>query len=92
MPKSRAEYRWTSRNNRKGRHQIVTRPPADPSEAKFIVPKKTNDVATVRRTIGRMLTEYPYYDISWLVAYVFTWGSILWASNPASLMQRPYRG
>ena len=28
-----------------------------------------------------MFTHYPIYDISWLVAYIFTWGSIVWCIN-----------
>ena len=64
----------------------MTRPAVDTVEAKFIVPKKTNDAGTVLRTIGRMLTDYPYYDISWLVAYVFTWGSIVWVGGQTTVM------
>jgi len=28
-----------------------------------------------------MLTRYPYWDVSWWVAYTFTWGSIVWVLN-----------
>lgn len=28
-----------------------------------------------------MFTYYPVWDISWLVAYIFTWGSIVWCIN-----------
>lgn len=28
-----------------------------------------------------MLTSYPYWDVSWWVAYIFTWGSIIWVIN-----------
>lgn len=28
-----------------------------------------------------MLVDYPVYDISWLVAYIFVWGSIIWVIN-----------
>jgi hypothetical protein len=35
----------------------------------------------VLKNIRRMFTHYPVYDISWLVAYVFTWGSVVWCIN-----------
>lgn len=72
------QYRWTSRNNRKGRHQLLISHASDKSKANYIMPQKTSNVKIVRRTIGKMLTDYPVYDISWLVAYIFTWGSIVW--------------
>jgi len=28
-----------------------------------------------------MFTQYPVWDISWLVAYIFVWGSIVWIIN-----------
>jgi len=28
-----------------------------------------------------MATQYPVWDVSWLVAYIFTWGSIIWVIN-----------
>ena len=28
-----------------------------------------------------MFTRYPYWDISWWVAFIFTWGSIVWVIN-----------
>lgn len=28
-----------------------------------------------------MMTHYPVWDISWIVAYIFTWGSIVWVLN-----------
>ena len=28
-----------------------------------------------------MLTKYPYWDVSYLVAIVFTWGSVIWCIN-----------
>ena len=28
-----------------------------------------------------MFTYYPYWDVSWLVAFVFTWGSVVWVIN-----------
>ncbi|KIW08247.1 uncharacterized protein PV09_01174 [Verruconis gallopava] len=80
-PAAQVEYRWTSRNNRKGRHQLVTTPAKDLSEAKYLVPEKTSSPRIVLRTIGKMLTHYPYWDISWLVAFIFTWGSIIWVIN-----------
>jgi hypothetical protein len=77
-PATEVNFRWTSRNNRKGRHQLVARLAEDASNTKYLVPEKTSSPKIVLGTIGKMLTNYPYWNISWLVAYVFTWGSILW--------------
>lgn len=78
VPASQVDYRWTSRNNRKGRHQLVAVEADDKSDAKYLVPEKTNSPKAILQTIWKMFTFYPYYDISWLVAYIFTWGSIVW--------------
>lgn len=72
------EYRWNPRNNRKGRHQLDITPRPD---GKYLVPESTSSIREVVRNLLRMLTHYPYWDISWLVAYIFTWGSIVWVLN-----------
>jgi hypothetical protein len=77
------DFKWTSRNNRKGRHQIdVTPVPEDGSATgSYIVPGSTSSLHEVLKNIRHMITHYPVYDISWLVAYVFTWGSVVWCMN-----------
>jgi hypothetical protein len=81
MPADFVAFKWTSRNNRKGRHQLEFTPAADPANARYEVPEPTNTPRQIARGIARMFTVYPVWDISWLVAYVFTWGSIIWVVN-----------
>ena len=71
---------WRSRDNRKGRHTLVVDPSSDPS-APFLAPKSTSGLREVGRGILRMTRQYPYWDISWLVATIFTLGSVVWVIN-----------
>jgi len=75
------EYVWTSRNNRKGRHLLEVIPAKDPTKARYLVPESTNTPKAILQNIGSMFTKYPVWDVSWLVAYIFTWGSIVWVIN-----------
>jgi hypothetical protein len=74
-------FRWTSRNNRKGRHLLEFTAAADPANARYEVPEPSTAPRQIALGIARMFTIYPVWDISWLVAYVFTWGSIVWVIN-----------
>lgn len=74
-------YHWTSRNNRKGRHQLVVTPVSDNAPAKFEVPESSTSPRHILKVIGRMFIYYPVWDVSWLVAFIFTWGSIVWVIN-----------
>lgn len=77
---SNIEFKWRSRDNRKGRHTLVVDPSSDPS-SKYLVPKETTGFQAVLQGILRMLTQYPYWDVSWLVAVIFTLGSAIWVVN-----------
>ncbi|KAJ4334561.1 hypothetical protein N0V87_006793 [Didymella glomerata] len=72
-------FKWSSRNNRKGRHAIVV----DKGQASAgpTTPRATSSLNSIARGIGRMLTYYPIWDISFDVAYVFTIGSVIWVIN-----------
>ena len=72
--------KWRSRDNRKGRHTLIV-DPSSKSLAPFFVPKSTSRLREVGRGILRMTSQYPYWDISWLVATIFTLGSIVWVIN-----------
>lgn len=74
-------YKWSSRNNRKGRHQLEVLAADDPSKAKYVVPESTNAPREIIKNIIRMFTCYRYWDISWLVAYMFVLGSAVWIIN-----------
>jgi hypothetical protein len=82
LPVANFEYRWTARDNRKGRHTLVTGSPSvEHPEINVTTPRSTTHWRSILRTIGLMITFYPVWDISWCVAYVFTLGSVLWVLN-----------
>ena len=72
-------FLWRSRDNRKGRHPIVI----NQSTSSTIVdaPRATSHPHEVLQVVLKMLTQYPVWDISWLVAYIFTLGSVVWCIN-----------
>ncbi|KAL1652378.1 hypothetical protein SLS61_004980 [Didymella pomorum] len=72
-------FKWSSRNNRKGRHAIVVG--KDQASNSPTIPRATSSLNSIARSIGRMLTYYPIWDISFDVAYVFTIGSVIWVIN-----------
>ena len=76
---SNVEFKWTSRNNRKGRHALVV-PPSE-SNAPCRTPPPTNSAKEVLKGILRMFVFYPVWDISYLIAIVFTFGSVIWMMN-----------
>ncbi|KAJ4377783.1 hypothetical protein N0V83_000613 [Neocucurbitaria cava] len=75
-------YKWTSRNNRKGRHAIAIDPQQPGSaDSKHSTPRPTSSTSSIAHGIWRMLTYYPFWDISFDIAYVFTIGSVIWVIN-----------
>jgi uncharacterized membrane protein YvlD (DUF360 family) len=74
-------FKWTSRNNRKGRHAIVVPSKPATNSAKHNTPRSSSSLQTIARNIWRMLTYYPIWDVSFDVAYVFTIGSVIWVIN-----------
>ena len=77
---SNINFYWRSRDNRKGRHALAVDPTNDPN-APYLAPKNTSTSREILRNIVRMATYYPYWDISWLVATIFTLGSVVWIIN-----------
>ncbi|TVY49549.1 hypothetical protein LOCC1_G000536 [Lachnellula occidentalis] len=71
---------FRTRDNRKGRHAIFVVPEIANSP-KYLTPPATNSLKEVLKGIWRMLSIYPYWDVSYLVAIVFTWGSVVWCIN-----------
>ncbi|ATY61438.1 integral membrane [Cordyceps militaris] len=71
-------FLWRSRDNRKGRHPIQVHR-RSPSGAR--APRRSSHPREVLRGVVRTLTEFPVWDISWLVACIFTWGSVVWVIN-----------
>ena len=74
-------FKWRSRDNRKGRHALVIQPASDDSSAGYITPKSTSTLHATAVGIWAMFTQYPYWDVSYLVATVFTLGSVIWCIN-----------
>lgn len=63
-----------------GRHAITVTP-ASKDIAEYLTPLPTNTLKHTLRCIGRMFTTYPYWDVSYLVAIIFTIGSVVWCFN-----------
>ncbi|KEF61402.1 uncharacterized protein A1O9_02968 [Exophiala aquamarina CBS 119918] len=83
-PASFIQFLWRSRDNRKGRHTLLVRrpsPDSDSDRSRFLTPRRTSHPREVLRNIGRTFTCFPIWDISWLVAFVFTLGSAVWVIN-----------
>ncbi|KAF4156932.1 hypothetical protein CNMCM6069_006228 [Aspergillus lentulus] len=80
VPKPRIERLWRSRDNRKGRHALTIhqRPPGVAGKN---YPRKTMHRIAIIKGILRMFTAFPYWDISFWVAFVFTVGSVIWVIN-----------
>ena len=73
-------YRWTSRNNRKGRHALVLKR-EEATTARPETPRPTTHPRAVLSGIRRMLTSFPVWDVSYDVAVTFTLGSLIWCLN-----------
>nr|OQO15776.1 hypothetical protein B0A51_17387 [Rachicladosporium sp. CCFEE 5018] len=71
-------YKWSSRNNRKGRHAIAISHEWSPT---WRAPAATNDAKEVAKGLWRMCTTFPVWDVSYLVAIIFTLGSVVWVLN-----------
>ncbi|KKK20789.1 hypothetical protein ARAM_003822 [Aspergillus rambellii] len=76
----RIERLWRSRDNRKGRHALMIhqRPPGPEGQK---LPAPTVHPAAIAQGIRRMFTSFPYWDVSYLVATIFTFGSVIWVIN-----------
>ena len=62
-----------------GRHAIIVTPAAQ--KAKYLTPASTSTVKETLKGIWRMFSTYPYWDVSYLVAIIFTLGSVVWCIN-----------
>lgn len=80
QPASHIGFDWRSRNNRKGRHAL-TISPSSLSSAVYLTPKPSSNYGQIAKGITRMFTLFPYWDVSYLVAVTFTWGSLIWVLN-----------
>ncbi|KAF2458068.1 hypothetical protein BDY21DRAFT_285362 [Lineolata rhizophorae] len=79
-PRDSVTYIWSSRNNRKGRHAVVL----DGQAVRDGCVEGPAPTATIRETLRglkTMFTQFPVWDISYLVAIIFTLGSVIWVIN-----------
>lgn len=81
VPAKNIRFLWRSRDNRKGRHPLLVQPPRAGEEAPFMTPRPTTHPKEILKTVIKTFTHYPVWDISWLVAFIFTWGSVVWVIN-----------
>jgi hypothetical protein len=72
---------WRSRDNRKGRHALALRLGEDGQTQPYGTLEPTNSLAATLRGICALFTRFPFSDISWCVAVVYTLGSIMWVAN-----------
>ena len=54
---SNVEFKWRSRDNRKGRHALVVHPTSDGAKSDYIAPKSTSTLRATARGIWRMITQ-----------------------------------
>ncbi|KAI9818662.1 MAG: hypothetical protein M1826_001343 [Phylliscum demangeonii] len=73
--------RWRSRDDRKGRHSLVVSAATAANRRQSHTPSPTNRLRPILHGIVRLATHFPYWDISWLVAVLFTLGSVVWCVN-----------
>jgi len=65
-------YQWRSRDNRKGRHTLIV--PYDH-------PQRPSRLHTTLAGVKRMLTQFPYWDVSYWVAVNFVIGSAIFVAS-----------
>lgn len=72
---------WRSRDNRKGRHALALRLGDDGRKQSYGTLKPTNSPSATLRGIYAIFTNFPYWDLSWIIAAVYTFGSFVWVAN-----------
>ncbi|KAL7811720.1 hypothetical protein V8C44DRAFT_330138 [Trichoderma aethiopicum] len=81
VPAKNVRFLWRSRDNRKGRHALLVQRPRPGEDAPFMTPRRTSHPREILKTVIKTFVCYPIWDISWLVAFIFTWGSVVWVIN-----------
>ena len=77
---SAIEFKRRSRDNRKGRHALVVQSSSTAS-AGYLTPEAISGIRSIAKGVWRMFTHIPYWDVSYLVAVIFTLGSAVWVIN-----------
>ena len=84
VPAKNARFLWRSRDNRKGRHALLVQRAQAGEDAPYLTPRQTSHTKEVLKIVIMTFTYFPIWDISWLVAFVFTLGSVVWVINVCS--------
>jgi hypothetical protein len=63
-----------------GRHALAVTPEGA-QNAKYLTPSATSTLKETLKGVWRMFSTYPYWDVSYLVAIIFTVGSVIWCIN-----------
>ena len=82
------EYKWTSRNNRKGRHTLVLHESYD-GQCPYATSRATTTPKSILSGIWRMFTIFIFSDVSYLLAVTFTAACVVLVAN-AVLTFLPY--
>ncbi|KAL9073644.1 MAG: hypothetical protein Q9157_004674 [Trypethelium eluteriae] len=72
-PVGDAQLEWRSRDNRKGRHVLIV----PSTHKKTDSPQLTTTWSGIAQGIWRMFTVMAWWDVSWWIAVLFTWGSAI---------------
>ncbi|KIW10553.1 hypothetical protein PV08_11517 [Exophiala spinifera] len=81
IPAKNVRFLWRARDNRKGRHALLVQKPQPGEETQYLTPRRTTHYKEVLKNIKLTFTYFPVWDISWLVAVIFTLGSVVWVIN-----------
>ncbi|KAL6879126.1 hypothetical protein J3F83DRAFT_725161 [Trichoderma novae-zelandiae] len=81
VPAKNVRFLWRSRDNRKGRHALLVQRPLPGEDAPFMTPRRSSHPREILKTVIKTFVCYPIWDISWLVGFIFTWGSVVWVIN-----------
>ena len=77
---SQVEYKWTSRNNRKGRHSLIIRE-TEESYSNYESPPASRSPKAIAMGIFRMFRYFSIWDVSCLVATAFMSGCVVLVLN-----------
>lgn len=89
VPAENVRFLWRARDNRKGRHALLVQKPRPGEETRYLTPRRTTHYKEVFKNIKLTFTYFPVWDISWLVALIFTLGSVVWVINVRSRENPP---
>lgn len=79
--RSNVDYKWTSRNSRKGRHALQIGERSLGHDVNYVTPEPTNRFLPTLKGLWRMITRSPLNDLSYLTAVAFVSGCTLLLVN-----------